>query len=76
MDFQELGWASWTGLIWLRTETIASFCKHGNETSLSIKRRELPLSLKNNLSRRILRHGVSYLGNVEAEKCDREIKEN
>jgi hypothetical protein len=31
----------WTGLSWLRIETVSSNCECGNEPSGSIKRREL-----------------------------------
>jgi len=40
MDFQEVGWGPWTGLIWLRVGTGtggAGFCKCGYELSASIK---------------------------------------
>ena len=41
MDFQEVGWGPWTGLVWLRTGKGtggAGFCKCGYDPSASIKR--------------------------------------
>jgi len=42
MDFQEVGWGTWTGLIWLKIGTVwgGCTCECGNESSGSTKRRE------------------------------------
>jgi len=36
MYLQEVGWETWTGLIWLRIGTVAGTCKRGNEPLDSI----------------------------------------
>ena len=37
MDLQEVGWGTWTELIWLRIEQVVGFCESGNEPSSSMK---------------------------------------
>jgi hypothetical protein len=37
MDFQEVGWGSWTELIWLRTGAVEGTCKSGNKPSGYVK---------------------------------------
>jgi len=36
MDLKEVGWETWTGLIWLRIGTVAGTCECGNELLVSI----------------------------------------
>ena len=39
MDFQEVGWVKWSGLIWLKIETVGGgTCECDNESSRPIKR--------------------------------------
>ena len=37
MDLHKVGWRAWTGLIWLRTGTVAGFRECGNELSGFVK---------------------------------------
>jgi hypothetical protein len=40
IDLQDVGWETWTGLIWLRIGQVAGRCECGSEPSGSIKRGE------------------------------------
>jgi hypothetical protein len=48
IDFQEIRWKAWSGMIWLRIGSVASCCEHGVEHSGYVKCME-PLALLRNL---------------------------